>query len=94
MSGDFITTAEATLLASRVKDAVKGFTIDLPNLITYINLTQADQLKVIKGTQNDGTETLIITCMKGGNDMYYTNGDGNNYVLEHITPLGGGGELF
>ncbi len=85
MSGEFVTLAEAKIITSRVAPGPTDlFYIDLVNLQSYITATSADQIYVQQGVNDDGSDTIVVTCYAGGVPVYYTDGSGNKCVLEHI----------
>ena len=84
MSGEFITVAEATRVLSR-PICKTPFCVDLTHLQAYILESEADQIYIQKGINDDYSETLVITCYKAGAPVYHVQ-DGVNCVLEHILP--------
>lgn len=90
MSGEFVTLTDAKIITGKAASGSNAFIVDLANLQTYIAGIGADQILIEPGVNTDGSATIVITCYKSGVPQYYTNGDGNQYVLEHVLPYTAG----
>ncbi len=84
MSGEFIALTDAQRIIGRLKPDANTYYVDMPNLKAYIDQCNADQVYIQKGINDDYSETLVITCYKGGIPVYFNDGAGNLSVLEHI----------
>jgi hypothetical protein len=84
MSGEFIALTDAQRIIGRLKADANTHYVDIGNLQAYITESAADQIYIQKGINDNYTETLVITCYKGGSPVYHMDG-GNQCVLEHIS---------
>ncbi|MDR3681364.1 MAG: hypothetical protein P4L41_15465 [Flavipsychrobacter sp.] len=94
MSGEFVTLADAERITGRVAPGPTDiFYVDLVNLQAYINECSADRIYIQQGINDNGTNTIVLTCYAGGVPVYHIDASGNQCVLEHVVmpPAGGGG---
>jgi|GEM_PF-6193923 len=90
MSGEFIALTDAQRILGRLRADANTHYVDMPNLQLYLDQSNADQIYIQKGINDDYSETLVITCYKSGSPVYYDDGTGSQSVLEHILPPGSG----